>query len=152
MSTPHHSPHPGGSENIEKRDVHFPPIVLALVGLTFFIIGSILICYFCFKGLEVWFNKIDKPVPPMFESRMTPPEPALQATPYADLKVYQAEQKKLVESYAVLDPEAGITRIPVSRAMQMLAEKPDFFREKKAEAPAAASKPLEVKLEQAAQV
>lgn len=131
MSNSHHSLHPGGNENIEKKDVHFPRIILVLAVVAVFVTISAITCVLVFKGLEVWFNYQDKPAPKMMRDNILPPEPRLQELPLQDIKAYWKEQKAIIEGYAVLDPEAQIARIPVAHAMRMLAEKPDIFRESK---------------------
>jgi len=56
-----------------------------------------------------------------------PPEPArfpaprLQVDPVAELRALQAEQAAQLEGYAWIDRERGLLRIPVARAMAILA-------------------------------
>lgn len=132
MAHTHHS-HQGGSENIEKRDVRFGGIMVSLGALTLFIASSIIICVVCFKGLEWYFKHSDKGMPDMFVAQMTPAEPRLQAAPALDMVKYKEEQRNLAGSYAVMDPAAGMARIPVTRAIEMIAEKPDIFHQEKME-------------------
>ncbi len=130
-------------EKIEKTDVRFGGILVSLGALTLFILGSVVICYGCFKALEFYMNYTDKAVSVMFESKIQLPEPRLQTLPAQDLMTVNDEEKKIIEGYAVIDSSAGIARIPVARAMQMLAEKPDvFLREAK---PAETDKPVSEK-------
>lgn len=49
------------------------------------------------------------------------PAPRLQADPAADLKTFQAEQARALEGYGWVDHEAGLARIPVAQAMEILA-------------------------------
>lgn len=51
-----------------------------------------------------------------------PPEPRLEAHPRIDLKDYLAAEDQLVTSYGWVDPEKGIVRIPVSRALDIVAK------------------------------
>lgn len=51
-----------------------------------------------------------------------PPQPRLQMSPVQDLQAMRAEQEALLSSYAWVDREAGVARIPVERAMQLLVE------------------------------
>ena len=50
------------------------------------------------------------------------PEPQLQKTPILDLKAIHAEEDKLLNGYAWVDPKQGIVRIPVDRAIEVLAK------------------------------
>jgi hypothetical protein len=49
------------------------------------------------------------------------PEPQLQSDPAGDLRSLQALQKQQLEGYAWIDREHGLIRIPVARAMEILA-------------------------------
>ena len=51
------------------------------------------------------------------------PEPQLQKTPILDLKAIHAEEDKLLNGYAWVDPKQGIVRIPVDRAIEVLAKR-----------------------------
>jgi hypothetical protein len=49
------------------------------------------------------------------------PAPRLQADPAADLRAFQAEQARALQGYGWVDREGGLARIPVARAMEILA-------------------------------
>jgi hypothetical protein len=51
------------------------------------------------------------------------PEPHLQPHPLADRATYEARQRATLTQYAWVDRGAGIVRIPIGRAMQILAER-----------------------------
>ena len=55
----------------------------------------------------------------------------LQRDEQADLRRYREEQAALIASYAWVDKEKGIARIPVERAMELAIEKQMFPVEKK---------------------
>jgi hypothetical protein len=63
------------------------------------------------------------PASPFEDVRTVPPEPRLQTTAPLDLKGYRAEQEKILEGYGWVDSRAGIVRIPVDRAMDLLLQK-----------------------------
>lgn len=54
--------------------------------------------------------------------RLPPPRPHLQVSPPAEMRAFEAEQKKTLHSYGWVDREAGIVRIPIERAMALTAE------------------------------
>jgi hypothetical protein len=64
------------------------------------------------------------PKSPLAESygRQVPPEPRLQADPLGDLRALRAEEDALLHGYAWVDRKAGAVRIPIERAMALLAE------------------------------
>ena len=55
--------------------------------------------------------------PPVIDSG----RPALQPDPVADIEAYRAEKAQLLEEYGWVDRARGVVRIPVQRAMELLA-------------------------------
>jgi hypothetical protein len=51
-----------------------------------------------------------------------PPEPRLQPNPPLELKEFRAGEDAVLNTYGWVDPEKGIVRIPVSRAMELVAK------------------------------
>jgi cysteine synthase len=51
------------------------------------------------------------------------PQPQLQKTPISDLKAVRAEEDKMLNGYAWVDQSKGIVRIPVDRAIEVLAQR-----------------------------
>ncbi|MBL6458731.1 hypothetical protein JMJ55_25685 [Belnapia sp. T6] len=47
--------------------------------------------------------------------------PRLQSDPAGDFRAYQAEQRARLEAYGWADRERGLVRIPIERAMGMIA-------------------------------
>jgi hypothetical protein len=56
------------------------------------------------------------------ESRV-PPEPRLQTNPRQDLSDLRAREDQLLNSYGWVDKNAGVVRIPIDRAMQLVVER-----------------------------
>ena len=54
---------------------------------------------------------------------LEPPGPRLQVKPELDLAVFRAQEDAILESYAWVDKERGIVRIPVAEAMRIVAER-----------------------------
>jgi hypothetical protein len=51
------------------------------------------------------------------------PQPQLQEHEVLDLKAIRAAEDQVLNSYAWMDPEKGVVRIPIGRAMDLLAER-----------------------------
>ena len=66
----------------------------------------------------------DPPPPALPEARQSypPTGPLLQAFPEHDLRELLARDREAVERYAWVDQEAGIARVPIERAMELLIE------------------------------
>lgn len=56
------------------------------------------------------------------KEKQRPPEPMLQANPVRDMNLLIDEQKKLSSGYTV-DPQSGAVRLPIERAMAIVAQK-----------------------------
>jgi hypothetical protein len=63
------------------------------------------------------------PASPFEDVRELPPDLRLQSTAPLDLKRYRDDQEKILAGYGWVDPHAGIVRIPVERAMDLLLQK-----------------------------
>jgi hypothetical protein len=50
------------------------------------------------------------------------PEPRLQKTPVNDLKEVRDAENQVLHSYAWVDPQKGVVRIPIDRAIDLLAQ------------------------------
>ena len=58
------------------------------------------------------------------QERQLPPEPRLQARPVADLQDWRAKEENTLSSYAWVDAKQGVVRVPIARAMELLAKNP----------------------------
>ena len=112
---------PGG---YEQRDVSVRLVLLTVVsGLAFIVLAGAAL-----YGLEALYGQLALPTaqpPPSALPRRhpEPPPPRLQSAPAADLAVYRAREQAILESYAWVDRDAGIARIPIARAIELLAER-----------------------------
>jgi hypothetical protein len=52
-----------------------------------------------------------------------PPAPRVQPDPSADMRSYLQSQQSLLNSYAWIDRQNGIVRLPIDRAMELLLER-----------------------------
>jgi hypothetical protein len=57
------------------------------------------------------------------EGRRLPPAPRLQVNPARDIVELRRAEERRLQSYGWVDPAKGIARIPIARAMSILAEK-----------------------------
>lgn len=122
MTTPHsHTPGAGH----EKQDVNPRAVMIAALVLTAVLVlvaigaGFLLLHY---AGREA---RRSAPASPLAESygRRVPPEPRLQADPLGDLHALRAEEDALLHGYGRVDRKSGTVRIPIERAMEILAER-----------------------------
>ena len=65
------------------------------------------------------------PRPELMEAKnpqKEPPEPRLHPNPPMELKEFRAAEDAILKNYAWIDPDKGIVRIPVDRAMELVAK------------------------------
>ena len=60
---------------------------------------------------------------PLAGLRPLPPTPRLQITPSTDLKGTREQEHELLSTYGWVEKDKGVVRIPIDRAMDLLAER-----------------------------
>jgi hypothetical protein len=92
-----------------------------------FAIGLVVVCVvsigLLFGLLKFFQSREETSVANTVEPTKLFPEPQLQKTPIPDLKAIRAEEDKLLSGYAWVDQPKGVVRIPVDRAIEVLAER-----------------------------
>jgi hypothetical protein len=109
----------------ETRDARVGMIGLAFVGLAVSTIASLLIVYVVLRTFTMIDVKASTPASPLAasEGRRAPPEPRLQIAPRDDLRRLHAREDALLHGYGWVNRDAGVARIPIERAMDLLAER-----------------------------
>ena len=106
--------------NYEVSDASLRPIVVSAGVLAGICVASM----FLIKGVLGFFEerKAESAVAasPLAEGRQLPPEPRLQVQPETDLDHLNAKADSLVNRYDWIVREAGVVRIPVERAMELV--------------------------------
>ncbi len=107
----------------ESRDIRIRPIAIAFVVL--FAIGIVtqVLMYGLLSGYTARDERASEPASPLAASygRQAPPAPRLQVAPAADLARLRAREEALLDGYAWADRDAGVVRIPIDRALALLA-------------------------------
>jgi hypothetical protein len=94
-------------------------IVLVVVGVL--IQGAVWVMYRQFERTAASRATAEYPLA-VDAMRRLPPEPRLQTDPRDDMANLRRSQDEILESYAWVDRNAGIVRIPIERAMTLIAE------------------------------
>ena len=116
----------------EVRDVPLRPIIYAALAL---LVAAIVIHVGLWRLLELWTGeelRLQPQVPPaVIDGGESPapdvddldrPGPNLQEAPALEYQIYLARQREMLNSYGQVEAEEEIVRIPVERAMELLAE------------------------------
>ncbi len=107
----------------EQRDVNLKPVVLSTIGLLIVLAVTFGLMVGLFDLFAFQEARLSPPANPLAvaEGRRLPPEPRLQAHPLRDLKDLRRAEREILDSYAWVDKHAGVVRIPVARAIELLA-------------------------------
>jgi hypothetical protein len=74
-------------------------------------------------------------------ARPLPPPPRLQSYPFQDIKELRRDEDRLLNNYEWINKNAGTVRIPIARAMEIVAERGLPYRKPGEPAPAPAAAP-----------
>ena len=123
MNSMHDAPKPDGS-GYEPRDITLRPILLAGVALIAGLVGSMGLM----DGLLSHLRQTEAAASPKASplagyGPQTPPEPRLQTDPAGDLRTLRADEQARLQGYGWADQSKTIVRIPIERAMELLAER-----------------------------
>jgi len=119
MTTPHGTPQGG----YEKSDLRSRPIVVFGVILGVTVALAFVAAYGMIHVLGWWDRpRLETPASPL-ATRTVPPEPRLQVEAPKDLASLQAAEQEVLTTYAWVSKEAGVARIPIDRAMQIVLER-----------------------------
>jgi len=106
----------------ETRDASIRNLIVFGAGLALLVVAGLLVSRAVFLYF-VGHQGLGPPASPFENVRILPPEPRLQVSAPSDLKQYKAAQEETLNSYGWVDEKAGIVRIPIDRAMDILLEK-----------------------------
>jgi hypothetical protein len=109
----------------EPSDVNVRAIILVGIGIIVLAVILHILLWLLFEALSDRDVGFHLPPPPLAErpSAPLPPQPRLQSSPRADLREMRAEEDAILHSYGWVDEQAGVVRIPIERAMELLAER-----------------------------
>jgi hypothetical protein len=110
------------SPGYETRDANVRGVFNFLVFLTGLLVVTAVLCW----GLFRYFSRGDAgPVPPspFADTRQLPLGPELQVNPREDWLKYHERQEQSLETYEWENRGAGIVRVPIERAMELLLQK-----------------------------
>jgi hypothetical protein len=111
-----------GSGPHDESAVPFRAIALLALALIVIVVIVSISMRFVFDALDPLENDARQLAHPL-AVESTPPPPNLQAQPQLDLAEFQARQAAILSSYGWVDRRAGIVRIPIERAMDLVAER-----------------------------
>jgi hypothetical protein len=95
-------------------------VVLVVVGVL--ISGAVWVLYRQFEQASSGPATVEFPLA-MDAMRRLPPQPRLQTDPRDDMANLRRSEDEVLESYAWVDRNTGVVRIPIEQAMKLIAER-----------------------------
>lgn len=120
---PETKPHEPERRGHEVRDVNTWAVGKFGIGLTLLCIGSLVLVAWLYRYFEA---QVAGPAPPPREIAAQgglPLEPRLQEKPAEDLKQMRAGEDQILGTYGWVDKQKGIVRVPIDRAIDLLAQR-----------------------------
>jgi len=112
---------PTPSDGYEQSDAHVGSILRFGVAFVIVLAFSGVAAWLCFDVLAARANRNDPKVSPLAMNE-TPPEPRLLVDEPQDLGAVRKEEEEILDSYGWVDKERGVVRIPIERAIELLAK------------------------------
>lgn len=107
----------------EERDLRLRPLIISGVSLATLAGLSLLAMWLLFGYFAARQMRLETDLHPLLETRPLPPEPRLQVSPQLDTRAILTNEWSILGSYGWVDRQAGIVRIPIGRAIELLTER-----------------------------
>jgi len=119
--------HPGGPgqgspPGHELSDLRPRAIAIFLVVLGVMIIGVLVVSAWIYDYSASRLARMEVPPSPLAKN-VPPPGPRIQVFAPKEMQEFRAEEDATLNSYGWVNRAAGVVRIPIDRAMQLLAER-----------------------------
>ncbi len=116
-------PHEPERRGHEERDVNVWAVGKFGIGLALLCIGALVLLFFLFRHFETQVAGPAKPPLEVAGQDGMPLEPRLQERPVQDLKQMRADEDQILGSYGWVDKQKGVVRLPIDRAIDLLAQR-----------------------------
>jgi hypothetical protein len=108
----------------EARDIEPRAVTRFGLVLVFVTIASLLVLIPFFRVLESFGDaRQGGPAPLAFDLDREPPAPRLQEQPRLDVTALREEEEAVLGSFAWVDQDAGVVRVPIEHAIDLIAER-----------------------------
>jgi hypothetical protein len=107
----------------EKTDVPARPLANIGIAIVVLVGGSFLAIAIMFKVFDYYQPRFDRPPHPMADKRQVSSAPRIQIDPPQQKKDLRQIEDHLLTTYDWVEQDEGLVRIPIKRAIEILAEK-----------------------------
>lgn len=138
-----HSAKSNGHADFERKDISVNGVVVFLIGLAAMVVVAYFVVDVFYHGLEKHFEAQQVPISPLVtntqqDTRRIPPQyganyekylkesfpaPQLETDERTQLNDVRLREEDLLSTYDYVDKNAGTIRIPIDRAMDLLAQR-----------------------------
>lgn len=112
-----------GSSGHEHSEANLKLIVYAAFGLAITVGIVMLLMWGVFNLLKKDEQSHQQNMSPLAAPFQVPPEPRLQEKPWEELPALRASEDKVLNGYTWQDQKAGTVRIPIDKAMDIVAQR-----------------------------
>ena len=109
-----------GEAGHETREVSVPFVFVSLSALIF---GAFLASLLAVGIFQFFKNTYHPDEAAKASQQVIPPAPRIDSHPAQELQSIRSREDHILSSYAVIDRQQGIVRVPIDRAIDMLAQK-----------------------------
>lgn len=106
----------------ESSDVPVRPLLGSLAVLATGCLLALWLMRVMFQSFDASARSRDVPSHVLAEEHQVPPPPKLEASPQAENQVSAERERELLGSYEWIDRDAGLVRIPVERALEIVLQ------------------------------
>jgi hypothetical protein len=107
----------------EKSDVDTRAIIRFGLALAIVLVATYLVLLGLFGYFSTREMRLGRGPARVQSTDQLPPEPRLELSPRANLEALRAAEKEVLENYDWVDKQKGIVRIPIERAMELVAQR-----------------------------
>jgi len=115
--TVHHSPNGAGHEQSEVS------VRLIVVSLAFLAVATLIILVLVVGIFRYFYDSNGTAEATRLSQPVVPPEPRIEVAPYEQLQQLRAKEDHVLSTYALLDKSNGTVRVPIDKAIDLLANK-----------------------------
>ncbi len=115
--TAHHSPNGAGHEQSEVS------VRLIVVSLAFLAVSTFVILLMVVGIFRYFYDTNSTAEATRLSQPVVPPEPRIEVAPYEQLQQLRIKEDHILNSYAYVDKQGGVVRVPITQAIDMLAAK-----------------------------
>ncbi|MGA2879336.1 MAG: hypothetical protein ABSG13_10335 [Bryobacteraceae bacterium] len=115
--TVHHSPNGAGHEQSEVS------VRLIVVSLAFLAVATAIVFVLVVGIFRYFYASYSTEEATKLSRPVIPPAPRIEVAPYEQLQQLRVKEDHILNSYAYVDKDSGVVRVPIDRAIDMLAAK-----------------------------